>query len=77
MPLPHPAAAAIAVSSPEAGLAALRTFFNIVAAWKLPAGTQMAILGLRSRATFNRWKQGEGGALSPDTIERQIGRAHV
>jgi hypothetical protein len=70
MPRPRPAAPAIAVSSPEAGLAALRTFFNIAAAWKLSAGTQMALLGLRSRATFNRWKQGEGVALSPDTVER-------
>ncbi len=70
MTRPRPAAPAISVSSPEAGLAGLRTFFSIAAAWKLPAGAQMAILGLRSRSTFNRWKQGEGVALSPDTIER-------
>jgi hypothetical protein len=64
------AALPVDVSSPEAGAAALRTFFNIAAAWKIGAGVQMALLGLRSRSTFNRWKQGEGVALSPDTIER-------
>ena len=58
------------VSSPEAGAAALRTFFNIASAWRLPAGAQMSLLGLRSRSTFNRWKENEAVSLSPDTIER-------
>lgn len=58
------------ISSPKAGAAALRTFFNIANAWRLPAGVQMAVLGLRSRATFSRWKENEAVALSPDTIER-------
>jgi len=58
------------VFGPEAGAAALRTFFGIAAAWRLPAGVQMALLGLRSRSTFNRWKENEAVALSPDTIER-------
>jgi hypothetical protein len=58
------------LSSPAAGAAALRTFFGIAAAWRLTAGLQMALLGLRSRATFNRWKENESVALSPDTVER-------
>jgi hypothetical protein len=58
------------VSSPAAGAAALRTFFNIAAAWAIGPGVQMALLGLRSRATFNRWKESDGVALAPDTIER-------
>ena len=58
------------VSTPESGAAALRTFFNVANAWRLPAGVQMALLGLRSRATFSRWKESEAVALSPDTIER-------
>ena len=70
MPKPRAAPIPVDLSSPEAGMAALRTFFNVAAAWKLGPGAQMAILGLRSRSTFNRWKQGEGVALSPDTAER-------
>ena len=58
------------VASPAAGAAALRTFFRIAGSWNIGPGVQMALLGLRSRATFNRWKQGEGVALSPDTVER-------
>jgi uncharacterized protein (DUF2384 family) len=70
MPSPRAQPAPVDVSSPEAGAAALRTFFAIAAAWRLPAGAQMALLGLRSRSTFNRWKENESVALSPDTIER-------
>ena len=58
------------VCSPAAGAAALRTFFSIAAAWKIAPGVQMALLGLRSRATFNRWRETDGVALAPDSIER-------
>jgi hypothetical protein len=57
-------------ASPEAAAAGLRAFFNIAAAWGLDNATQMALLGLRSRSTFHRWKLGESGALSPDALER-------
>jgi Uncharacterized conserved protein len=30
----------------------------------------MTLLGLRSRSTYHVWKEGEGGALSRDTLER-------
>ena len=66
----HPQALPVDVSSPAAGAAALRTFFNIAAAWKLAPGVQMALLGLRSRSTFNRWKESPALALPPDTVER-------
>ncbi len=67
---PRPAALPVDVSSPAAGAAALRTFFHVAAAWKIAPGVQMALLGLRSRSTFNRWKESPAVALPPDTIER-------
>src|SRR5258708_29626456 len=70
MQKPRPASLPIDVASPAAGAAALRTFFNIANAWGVGPGTQMALLGLRSRSTFNRWKESGAVALAPDTIER-------
>lgn len=58
---------------PPAQLAAgaLRTFFNIVAAWRLDAEQAMRLLGLTSRSTYFKWKKDPAGArLSPDTLER-------
>src|SRR5260221_12577258 len=70
MQRPRPASLPIDVARPAAGAAALRTFFNIANAWGVGPGTQMALLGLRSRSTFNRWKESGAVALAPDTIER-------
>jgi hypothetical protein len=70
MQRPRSNPAPVDVSSPAAGAAALRTFFNIAEAWAIGPGVQMALLGLRSRSTFNRWKESTAVALAPDTIER-------
>lgn len=51
--------------------AALRTFFNIAAAWGLDTEQAMSLLGLTSRSTFFKWKgEPEGARLSRDTLER-------
>jgi len=50
---------------------ALRTFFNIAAAWDLDTGQAMTLLGLLSRSTFFKWKRDPDSAnLSPDKFER-------
>jgi hypothetical protein len=54
----------------EAGQALLRTFFNIVEAWKLSPRQAMTLLGLGSRSTFHVWKGGRSGPLPRDTLER-------
>lgn len=54
----------------EAGQALLRTFFNIVEAWKLSPREAMTLLGLSSRSTFHVWKSGKSGPLPRDTLER-------
>jgi hypothetical protein len=62
--------ATLDLRSPDAGAAALRTFFRIAEAWKLDNADQLALLGLRSRTTLAAWRKGDVGALSPDTLER-------
>ena len=49
---------------------ALRTLFRILAAWGLSNKEQIELLGNPPKSTFYRWKQGEGAALSQDTLER-------
>lgn len=49
---------------------ALRTFFNIAAAWKLKEAEQMKLLGIDSRSTLQSWKRGKVSALSRDALER-------
>ena len=49
---------------------ALRTFFNIAAAWQLSELQQMQILGLDSRSTLQTWKRGRVQAVSRDALER-------
>lgn len=67
---PIPARPEVDLASRESGQALLRTFFNIAEAWKLSSREAMTLLGLRSRSTYHVWKEGEGGALSRDTLER-------
>jgi hypothetical protein len=50
---------------------ALRTFFNIMKAWKLSSDEAMTLLGLESRSTYFKWKRNpELAKLNPDKLER-------
>jgi hypothetical protein len=49
---------------------ALRTFFNIAAAWQLSVVEQRALLGWPAASTYHKYKAGEHGALSFDTLTR-------
>ena len=49
---------------------ALRTFFNIAAAWQLTVQEQRALLGWPAASTFHKYKAGDHGALSFDTLTR-------
>jgi hypothetical protein len=49
---------------------ALRTFFNVAAAWQLTVGEQRALLGWPAASTYHKYKAGEHGALSFDTLTR-------
>jgi hypothetical protein len=49
---------------------ALRTFFNIAAAWRLSVREQRALLGWPAASTFHKYKAGDYGALSFDTLTR-------
>jgi hypothetical protein len=49
---------------------ALRTFFNIAAAWQLSVQEQRALLGWPAASTFHKYKAGDHGALTFDTLTR-------
>ena len=49
---------------------ALRTFFNISAAWVLSVQEQRALLGWPAASTFHKYKGGDHGTLSFDTLTR-------
>jgi hypothetical protein len=49
---------------------ALRTFFNIAAAWQLSVAEQRALLGWPAASTYHKYKAGDYGALSYDTLTR-------
>jgi len=49
---------------------ALRTFFNIAAAWQLSVLEHRALLGWPAASTFHKYKAGEHGALTYDTLTR-------
>lgn len=67
--LEPPAAAAIAETLPKAA-AALRAFFRMAEAWQLGADEQRTLLGRPARTTFYRWRKGETGGVTVDTMER-------
>jgi hypothetical protein len=49
---------------------ALRTFFRIADAWQLTVNEQRALLGWPAASTYHKYKTGEHGALSFDTLTR-------
>jgi hypothetical protein len=49
---------------------AIRTFFNIAAAWDLSTNEQRALLGWPAPSTYHKYKAGEVGILSFDTLTR-------
>lgn len=49
---------------------ALRTFLNVAAAWELNVDEQRALLGWPAPSTYHKYKAGEVGTLSYDTLER-------
>jgi hypothetical protein len=49
---------------------ALRTFFNIASAWRLSVNEQRALLGWPAASTFHKYKAGDYGALTFDTLTR-------
>ena len=62
-------ASAIADTLPKAA-AALRAFFRLADAWQLGADEQRTLLGRPARTTFYRWRKGETGGVTVDTMER-------
>jgi hypothetical protein len=49
---------------------ALRTFFNVAGAWQLSNHEQRALLGWPAESTFFKYKSGQPGTLSYDTLIR-------
>lgn len=49
---------------------ALRTFFAIAREWALSAADERALLGWPPASTFHKYKSGQGGVLSFDTLTR-------
>lgn len=49
---------------------ALRTFFSIAAAWGLTVHEQRGLLGWPASSTFHKYKSGDFGTLSFDTLTR-------
>jgi hypothetical protein len=49
---------------------AIRTFFNVAAAWRLSVKEQLALLGFPAPSTYHKYKSGQIGALSFDALTR-------
>ena len=49
---------------------ALRAFFNIAAAWGLSVSEQRGLLGWPAASTYHKYKSGDHGALTFDTLSR-------
>ena len=49
---------------------ALKTFFNIANAWRLSVTEQRGLLGWPASSTFHKYKAGDHGTLSFDTLTR-------
>jgi hypothetical protein len=49
---------------------ALRTFFSVARAWGLSATEARALLGWPPTSTFHKYKSGQPGVLSVDTLTR-------
>src|SRR5918998_5046726 len=50
--------------------AGLRAFFNIARAWELTVAEQRSLLGWPPSSTFHKYKSGDPGPLSFDTLTR-------
>lgn len=69
LPVREPLPVYLTLSSPEAGAAALRTFWRLADAWKLTPTEQMALLGV-GRSALYQWKAGKVGPLDRHVLER-------
>ena len=49
---------------------ALRAFFNTARAWQLSTAEERGLLGWPPVSTFHKYKSGDGGVLSFDTLTR-------
>ena len=49
---------------------AIRTFFNIAGVWALSVQEQRALLGWPASSTFHKYKAGDHGPLTFDTLTR-------
>src|SRR5690348_9236448 len=49
---------------------AIRTFFNVANAWGLSVKEQLALLGFPAASTYHKYKSGQIGTLSFDTLTR-------
>jgi hypothetical protein len=49
---------------------AVRTFFNIAHSWGLSVKEQLALLGFPAPSTYHKYKSGQIGTLSYDTLTR-------
>jgi hypothetical protein len=49
---------------------ALRTFFNVAAAWGLTVTEQRGLLGWPAASTYHKYKSGDHGTLAFDTLTR-------
>ena len=57
------------MNTPDAAVAALRTFWRLAEVWKLTIAEQVTLLGV-ARTTLYQWKQGRVGALDRHVLER-------
>ena len=48
----------------------MRAFFRLAEAWQIGADEQRTLLGRPARTTFYRWRKGETGGVTVDTMER-------
>jgi hypothetical protein len=49
---------------------ALRSFFNVARAWQLSVTEERGLLGWPPASTFHKYKSGDAGVLSFDTLTR-------
>lgn len=54
----------------EKAQAGLATFFSFASEWGLNNDQQMTLLGEPGRTTFYKWKRGDIGSVSRDTLDR-------
>lgn len=69
IPIRPPAGSQGGVTEDE-GRAMLRAVLNLFEKWQLSTPEKLALLGAPSDRTFQRWRKGEIGPLSNDTIYR-------